>query len=125
MPMSDIYEQHKAAFNRVSASAIVDNKGERVASIAFKYPADGAGRLYCYLHIFGVAMVRGSANGGGYDKASAAAYDASLKLKVEDGANPEMLTVVKQFQAALKQGDGGSRWDNALREAGYRSYGAI
>ena len=42
--MTDIYEQHDKAFSRVSAFVILDSKGERVATVAIKFPADGAGR---------------------------------------------------------------------------------
>ena len=62
--MSDIYEQHKAAFSNVSAFVIVKG-GERVATIAFKFPRDGAGRLFAYVHWLGEEMIRGYASGGG------------------------------------------------------------
>lgn len=68
--MPDIYDRHKAAFASVEAFVILHN-GERVASIAFKFPRDGAGRLYAYVHRYGLEMVRGFAAGGGYDKRSA------------------------------------------------------
>lgn len=76
--MSDIYDQHRAAFANVSAYVILRG-GERVATIAFKFPRDGAGRLYAYVHWIGVPMVRGFAAGGGYDKRSAAVADAAQK----------------------------------------------
>ena len=69
--MSSIYEQHAASFANVAAYVILCD-GERVATIAFKFPRDGAGRLYAYVHWIGAEMVRGSANGYGYDKRSAA-----------------------------------------------------
>lgn len=56
--MTKIYEQHDAAFSRVSAYVVARN-GERVATIAFKFPADGAGRLWAYVHWLGLEMVRG------------------------------------------------------------------
>lgn len=67
-----IYDQHRAAFDSTSAYVIAKN-GRRVGTIAFKFPRDGAGRLYCYLHVLGVEMVRDFAAGGGYDKKTAAA----------------------------------------------------
>lgn len=73
--MPDIYEQHKAAFSNVSAFVILDQAGNRVATVAIKYPRDGAGRLYAYVHLIGVEMVRAHANGYGYDKRSAAMCD--------------------------------------------------
>lgn len=62
--MADIYDQHAAAFARVSAYAILKD-GDVVARIAFKFPADGAGRLYAYVHWIGTEMARGCASGGG------------------------------------------------------------
>lgn len=47
--MTDIYKQHDTAFARVSGYVIAKD-GERVATIAFKFPADGAGRLWAYVH---------------------------------------------------------------------------
>lgn len=78
--MTTVYEQHDAAFKQVSAFVITDSKGERVATIAFKFPKDGAGRLYAYVHWIGVPMVRGHANGYGYDKKSAAVESAIPKI---------------------------------------------
>lgn len=46
--MKTIYEQHEKAFTSVQAFVIAKN-GERVATIAFKFPRDGAGRLYAYI----------------------------------------------------------------------------
>ena len=76
--MPDIYDQHKAAFPSVSAYVVLHN-GERVATIAFKHPRDGSGRLYAYVHWLGVEMVRGFAGGYGYDKHSAACADAAQR----------------------------------------------
>lgn len=78
--MPDIYEQHKAAFSNVSAFVILDQAGNRVATVAIKYPRDGAGRLYAYVHLIGVEMVRAHANGYGYDKRSAAVAAAIAKI---------------------------------------------
>ena len=130
--MSKIYDQHEAAFSRVSAF-VITHKGDRVAAIAFKYPADGAGRLYAYVHWIGSEMVRGYANGGGYDKKSAACADAARK--------PILVTVVDQdhnvkrvpatvfgkqdaFWKALRI-DGGHSWEAELRNAGFTVLQAV
>jgi hypothetical protein len=76
----DIYKQHEAAFASVSAYVVVDAAGERVATIALKYPRDGAGRLYAYVHLISVPMVRGFAGGYGYDKGSAAVSEAIMHI---------------------------------------------
>lgn len=120
---TNIYDQHRAAFANVSAYVVLDKKGERAASVAFKYPRDGAGRLFCYLHIFGGPMVRGFAGGGGYDKHSAAASAAASKLKLESYYE-ESQADVTAIRAALLV-DGGSSWDGMLRDAGYNVLQAV
>lgn len=122
--MSDIYEQHQKAFGQVSAYVIADNRGERLANIAFKFPKDGAGRLHCYFHLFGTEMVRGHANGYGYDKKSAAVRDALSKLKVKDGCDvgvQKLMYVLQSQGAAMDSGN----WDNVLRNAGYNVLQAV
>lgn len=112
--MSDIYEQHRAAFANVAAYVILDGAGERVATIAFKFPKDGAGRLYAYVHWLGSPMVRGFARGFGYDKRSAACSHAAIQIK---GARDE-------FVLALQRGDS-STWDAELRREGFTVLQAV
>jgi hypothetical protein len=124
--MADIYDQHKAAFARVSAYVILRN-GERVATVAFKFPADGAGRLYAYVHWLGTEMVRGFANGYGYDKGSAACASASRKaLAVPRDKHDvgEKQGAQYAFWAAL-QIDGGRNWNDCLRDAGFTVLQAV
>lgn len=115
--MTNIYDQHTAAFKNVSAYVILKD-GERVATIAFKFPADGAGRLYAYVHWFGIPMVRGFANGYGYDKKSAAVEDAVDKLP-EFGSGGHL-----EFKKALSN-IGGNSWENSLRDAGFTVFQAV
>lgn len=125
--MNDVYEQHDAAFARVSAYVILQD-GKRVATVAFKLPADGAGRLYCYVHWLGEEMVRGFANGYGYDKRSAAASAAARKLsspydqagEVPAADHPSWV----KFRDALAE-DGGRSWDRALEDAGFVVWQAV
>lgn len=122
--MADIYDQHKAAFASVSAYVVLDDKGERVATVAFKYPRDGAGRLYCYLQIFGTSMVRDFAGGFGYAKHDAAIHKASRRIKltgVPSYANLD--ATIAAFQGALK--DSGYSWQHELREAGFTVHQAV
>ena len=76
----DIYDQHNKAFASVSAY-LVTKEGDPVASIAFKYPRDGAGRLYTFIKVFNVGMVREGATSFGYDKHGAAIEKAVHKIK--------------------------------------------
>jgi hypothetical protein len=131
--MADIYRQHESAFSRVSAYVITKD-GERVANVAFKYPADGAGRLYAYVHWFGIEMVRGFAAGGGYDKPSAATYSAAKKPKIRRMLSADALRVEGHlvnptgdhaaFWNALAIDDG-HNWDSRLRDAGFTVLQAV
>lgn len=118
MKTSNIYDKHRAAFSRVTAAALVKS-GNQIGTIAFKYPADGAGRLYCYLHIHGEEMVRGSASGYGYDKAGAA-FESAVSAAI---AKPE-----NSLCRCLLEGCdniGGVSWADALRQAGIDVFMAI
>jgi len=115
--MTDIYRQHDAAFANVSAYIIVKN-GERIAKVAFKYPRDGAGRLYAYVHVFGTEMVRGFAGGYGYDKASAAVKDACTRLSYAD-LDKDQYTIANAFYTAIATGSDGIYWNDRLRAAGF------
>ena len=116
--MSDIYNQHRASFPHVSAYVVM--RGTRqVATIAFKFPRDGAGRLYCYAHWFGTPMVRGYAGGYGYDKKSAAAASAARKMPEHLQADYASLAdIYAAFVDAMGR-DGGEEWHSCLRKAGF------
>lgn len=127
--MSDIYDQHEAAFARVSAYAIAKD-GARVGTVAFKYPADGAGRLYAYVHWLGEPMVRGFAGGYGYDKRSAACSVAARKLTAPSGLQDDLGAANLEasdwhaFRKALAH-DGGATWERELERAGFTVWQAV
>lgn len=127
MSRNPIYDQCDKAFNRVSAHVIVKD-GERIATVAFKYPADGAGRLQCFLHVLGLPMVKGTASGYGYDKASAAfanAAEKQAKVKLEDWQTGDHSA---EFAIALAMVNGfrdGYSWLDNLREAGFTVWQAV
>jgi hypothetical protein len=126
---ANIYDLHRAAFAQVEAYVILDKGGTRVATVAFKHPRDGAGRLFCYLHILGTPMVRAYAGGGGYDKHSAAAHAACKRVGKDKppGHNatvqPETCSVIEAFRAALT--NGGYRWSTELENAGFTVLQAV
>lgn len=124
--MTKIYDQHTAAFAQVSSYAVLKN-GEPVATVAFKFPRDGAGRLYAYVHWIGLEMVRGFAGGYGYDKRTAACASAAARMPLDDGS-PEMIRAIAAgyapFRAALAR-DAGQHWDGALRDAGFTVFQTI
>lgn len=127
--MTNIYDQHDKAFASVSAYVIARN-GEKIATIAFKFPRDGAGRLYAYVHFIGLPMVRGFAGGYGYDKRTAAcanAYRAAETAYRESGANDEVNDDTKMRAAFWKaiSVDGCHTWESALRAAGFDVWQAV
>ena len=125
--MTNIYDQHRAAFPQVSAYVIAKD-GDRVATIAFKFPRDGAGRLYAYVHWLGLEMVRGAATGYGYDKRTAACASATralvANLKKPLGDFEHVREDVAPFIAALEK-DSGLDWSRQLRDAGFVVWSAV
>lgn len=124
-----VYDQHRAAFSNVSAYCIIKD-GELVGTIAFKFPRDGASRLNVFVHWHGIAMVRGIAGGYGYDKRSAACADGAkraIAAHAQDVARPATseTDMRRAFFLALRDCDGGSTWDGALRDAGFSVWSAV
>ena len=112
---ADVYDQYRASFPHVSAFVIMRD-GKQVATVAIKYPRDGAGRLYAYVHWLGVPMVRGYAGGYGYDKITAACASAARKIeRLQDSDNAYWQDA---FIQALEM-DGGHNWDATLRAASF------
>lgn len=122
--MTDIYDQHSAAFSQVAAYVVLDITGKRVATIAFKRPRDGAGRLTVYAHWIGVPMVRGSASGYGYDKSTAALSSAASKIDDDGAAGTESRVLQSLFLGALSK-DNGTRWYAQLEAAGFKVLQAV
>ena len=127
--MTTIYEYHDQAFAHVSAYVIAKD-GERVATIAFKFPRDGAGRLYVYVHWFGCEMVRGQARGYGYNKTDAAVSDAGRVYQAKRAKAGEReidLAHTSGFDAFLAalDIDDGYNWDRHLRDAGFDVWQAV
>lgn len=121
--MANIYQQHDAAFPLVSAYVIVKG-GERVATVAFKFPKDGAGRMWCYLHVSGIPMVRGYASGYGYDKKSAAFESAARKVEIDTESAADCTKYAWQIIRS-QDGDSGQDWDRRLRDAGFEVWQAV
>jgi hypothetical protein len=123
--MPDIYGQHRAAFAKVVSYVILDGYGDRVATVAIKFPRDGASRLYAYVHVFGYQMVRGWAGGGGYDKRSAAVSSAIRSIKpADDLATKSAEWTVARLRAACALMDS-SGWERELERAGFRVLQAV
>lgn len=130
--MANIYDRHRAAFGNVSAFVIMQG-GERVASVALKFPRDGAGRLYAYVHFFGMPMVRGFAGGYGYDKRTAAVEDAMKKINpayfAGDGKTgshwEKERDQCEAFRDAISKARDGVEWADSFRKAGFTVLQAV
>jgi hypothetical protein len=121
---TNVYDLHRVAFASVGAYAI-SRDGERIASVAFRFPHDGAGRLWCYVHVFGTEMVRSCAGGYGYDKCSAAVASAVARIKAPEGeAWAKDAASVRAIQTCLS-GDSGQHWDRRLQDAGFTVWQAV
>ena len=124
---NDIWQKHDKHFAQVKACAILDSEGKHILNVSWKYPNDGAGRLYCYVHIIGLAPSQGMAGGYGYDKTSAALQSAFEKYKPYEpfyNGEPESDIVRKNetiahFKAMFKN-IGGQDWHNVFRDNGYQ-----
>ncbi|HEY5793421.1 MAG TPA: hypothetical protein VIU82_00275 [Bosea sp. (in: a-proteobacteria)] len=120
---SIVYRQFDAAFARVAAYVILKN-GELVAKVAIKRSASNL-RASAFVHWIGVPLVCGTANGGGYDKDSAAVAAGARKI-----LNPTTQIHGEwsdDWQAFVKAAslDGGKRWDDAVRDAGFTVIQAV
>lgn len=116
--MSDIYDQHKAAFALVSAY-VVTKGGDRIASVAFK---SSKNRVYCYLHVLGAQMVRAYAPGIELNAQTAAMHSAISRVEAADG---DIRTI--QTLGAIRDAvtDNGASWDQDLRKAGFAVWQAV
>lgn len=128
--LKDIYKQHDNTFNLVSAYVILDKQGNRVATLAFKFPKDGAGRLNCFFHLIGVEMIKGFAGGYGYDKRSHAVSNAIKNLEntynIQYGNKDfqNFDNIIKNLKNAFDK-IGGENWDTVFHSLGYKIYQAV
>lgn len=130
--MPDIYDQHRAAFSDVSAFVVVDELGNRVATVALKFARSGL-RTTAYVHLIGVPMVRAYASGGGYDKASAAVAAAIFKVREaqsvdvqsRDTAHAALLNGRRDAFRLVAADMDRTGWENGLIKAGYRVLQAV
>ena len=121
-----IYNQFDAAFSHVAAYVVIDpTNGDCVAKVAIKRSTSGL-RTTAFVHWIGVPMVKGVANGGGYDKDSASVASAARRVVMPKG--PEHMAfqhaACSRFIAAAIL-DGGRRWDAAVRDAGFTVIQAV
>ena len=83
--MTTVYDKQAKHFSKVSAYVIIDSEGDQKGTMQVKYPNDGMGKLFLYLHLYGSTMVQVSVSGCGFDKLSAAiqkAGDTYVKMNI-------------------------------------------
>lgn len=123
--MTDIYAQRDAAFAKVEAYLVMKG-ADRVAKVGVKHGAS----VTVYFHQVGSQMVRARADGGGYDRTSAAIGSAIIKLEPHDkGYEGDAFAVEFDANRAAMQAavpDMDSRdWRDALQRAGFTVFQAI
>lgn len=110
--MSKVYDNLDKATKHISASVILKD-GEVKGRIIVKYPKDGAGRLYVFIHEYGLECLQGMASGYGYDKTGAAISDAYQQW--EKGNSDIGAELYRAIEPVTYNGE----WQNVLRKAGY------
>lgn len=96
--MTTVYDKFDKHFAQVSAWVIVNEQGEQVGKMSAKYPKDGMGKLYLYLHLYGSEMVQTSVSGCGFDKLSVAIQNAAIDYTKDLESDND-----RDFIEALKQ----------------------
>lgn len=123
-----IYDRHDKATAGIEAFCLVDG-GQLIGRLTIRGRATSQGRtVRAWLHVIGLPMVEGVANGGGYDMASAALEDAAGKLpnissSVDEASAATMANLAKVRKAFTTIGSG--RYDNLKADAGFQMFRAI
>lgn len=120
-----IRDQYTAAFVGISAYAILRGSAV-VAKVAIKRSRTGT-RTTAFVHWIGAGMVKAVANGGGYDKDSASVARAACLITDPGYMTANDGPAYGNWQAFIKAAslDGGKRWDDAVRDAGFTVIQAV
>lgn len=121
MSKSNVYDQNAKHFALVKAYAIVNEQGEQVGLLNCKYPKDGMGKLYVYLHLFGSTMKVVTVSGCGFDKLGTALYKHSTTYQQEQENELKQDTI--EFLKALESCDSG--FDSYKTYGNYNFFRAI
>lgn len=98
---TSVYDKHAKHFAQVSAYVIIDNECNQKGTMSVKYPKDGAGKLYLYLHLYGSQMVQVSVSGCGFDKLSVAVKKAADTYVKQNLGNDKLTVQDLDFLKAL------------------------
>lgn len=99
--MTTVYEKHNKHFAKVSAWVIINKQGEKTGTMSAKYPNDGMGKLFLYLHLHGSEMVQVSVSGCGFDKLSVAVQKAADTYVKQNLGNDKLNVQDLDFLQAL------------------------
>lgn len=99
--MTTVYDKHSKHFAQVSAYVIIDSEGNQKGTMSAKYPKDGMGKLYLYLHLHGSQMVQVSVSGCGFDKLSVAVQKAADQYVKQNLGNDKLTVQDLDFLQAL------------------------
>lgn len=110
--MTTVYNSFDKHFALVSAWVITNEQGDQVGKMSAKYPKDGMGKLYLYLHLYGSEMVQVSVSGCGFDKLSVAIQKAA-DLYVKNNLGNDKLNIqdLDFLQALYKVNHDFSTWN--------------
>lgn len=111
--MTQIYERFDAATRNITAQALLFD-GKPVGRIVIKHGAAAT----AYVQMWGASMASARATGYGYDKASAAVMSALGRIPAEQ-MDSETARLVSLVYEVARQWDGGTRYANALEQAGF------
>ncbi|QXM18513.1 hypothetical protein Phab24_id067 [Acinetobacter phage Phab24] len=98
---TSVYDKHSKHFDQVSAYVIIDNEGDQKGTMTVKYPKDGMGKLYLYLHLHGSEMVQVSVSGCGFNKLSVAVQKAADVYVKQNLGNDKLNVQDLDFLKAL------------------------
>lgn len=98
---NSVYDKHSKHFAQVSAYVIIDNEGNQKGTMSVKYPKDGIGKLFLYLHLHGTPMTQVSVSGCGFDKLSVAVQKAGDQYVKQNLGNDELTVQDLDFLQAL------------------------
>lgn len=122
--MSNIYDIYEKAIGNTAGWVLIKD-GVVKGKVVFRYPRDGMGKLWAYVHFFGLRMERGSCSGCGYDKHPFAVRNALQKIqpveRYEHGNKEyyeETDKEIARIVEAFNKYDGNS-FDNTFRDLGY------
>ena len=109
--MTTVYDKQAKHFSKVSADVIIDNEGNQKGTMQVKYPNEGMGKLFLYLHLYGSTMVQVSVSGCGFDKLSVAiqkaaeAYTKDLTFKKDRDFIEALKQINHDFERFNKYGE--------------------